>query len=476
MRHACLPLCALLFCLACSAPTVVAPIAQPPADAADFTPFAAEIQRIVTAARADRAAFQKLTQLCDDIGNRLSGSEHLARAVAWAQAAMRADGLENVRAEAVEVPNWLRGQESLELLTPRPLPLAMLGLGGSIATPQDGVTAQVVVVRDEQELKAQGERIRGKIVLFDNPMPPYTLEKGAQYGETVRFRVHGAALAGKLGAVAVLVRSVTARSLATPHTGSTHYEEDAPRIPAASVSTEHAALLARLVARGENVTVRLRMQARLAGTAPSANVLAELRGSERPDEIVVIGGHLDSWDVGQGAHDDGAGCVMAMQALALLKQLGMQPRRTIRVVLWTNEENGLAGAKAYARVHADELVKTVAALEADSGAFRPEALTVEMADAEQEAKAALQLAALLKLLPQMPLAIRHTGSGADVSAMKIGNVPLVGLVMESSTYFDFHHTAADTLDKVEPALLAEGEALFAALAWTLAQWPGVLGK
>ena len=450
------------------------PVASPPLPGA-FAPFAAEVARILQAARADRGAFEKLTALCDGIGNRLAGSDALDRAIAWAQAALRADGLANVHAEPVTVTRWLRGQESLELLTPRPLALTMLGLGGSVATPPEGVTAEVVVAHDEHDLKLLGERIRGRIVLFDNPMPAYTQEAGAQYGETVRFRGHGAAIAGKLGAVAVLVRSVTARSLATPHTGNTRYD-DGPDIPAAAVSTEHAALLTRLIARGKNVTVRLKMQARTDGTAQSANVLAELPGREWPEQVVVIGGHLDSWDVGQGAHDDGAGCVMAMQALALLKRLGLQPRRTIRVVLWTNEENGLAGAKAYAQVHAGELARHIAALEADSGAFRPEALTVELHDAEQEAKAAAQLHQLAGLLAGMQLEIRQRGSGADVAPMKSGGVPLVGLVMESSTYFDYHHTPADTLDKVDPALLAEGEALFAALAYVLAEWPGQLGR
>ncbi len=452
-----------------------APIAPPPPTGA-FAPFAAEVARILQAARADRGAFQKLTELCDGIGNRLAGSEALDRAIAWAQATLRADGLANVHAEPVTVTRWVRGQESLELLTPRPLALTMLGLGGSVATPPEGVTAEVVVAHDEHDLKLLGERIRGRIVLFDNPMPVYTPETGAQYGETVRFRGHGAAIAGKLGAVAVLVRSVTARSLATPHTGNTRYDDDGPNIPAAAVSTEHAALLTRLIARGEVVKVRLKMQARTEGTAPSANVLAELPGREWPEQVVVLGGHLDSWDVGQGAHDDGAGCVMAMQAVALLKRLGLQPRRTIRVVLWTNEENGLAGAKAYAQVHAGELVRHVAALEADSGAFRPEALTVELQDAEQEAKAAAQLHQLAGLLAGMQLEIRQRGSGADVAPMKSGGVPLVGLVMESSTYFDYHHTPADTLDKVDPALLAQGEALFAALAYVLAEWPGQLGR
>ncbi len=471
-----LHLCLFLSCLGCSAPRVSGPT-RPPAIAADlFAPFAADLTRIVAAARADRGAFEKLSQLCDGIGNRLSGSQGLERAVAWAQAVLRADGLTNVHAEPVTVTHWLRGQESLELLTPRSAPLTMLGLGGSVATPPDGLVAEVVVVHDEQELKALADRVRGRIVLFDNPMPAYTPELGAHYGETVRFRGHGAALAGKLGAVAVLVRSVTARSLATPHTGNTRYDEAVPPIPAAAIATEDAALLSRLAASGETVTVRLKMQARTVGTAVSANVLAELPGRELPEQIVVIGGHLDSWDVGQGAHDDGAGCAMAMQAVALLKRLGIQPRRTIRVVLWTNEENGLAGAKAYAQVHAEELAQHVAALEADSGAFQPEALTVEIEDAEHQAKAALQLAQLVKLLPQMRLTIRQNGSGADVAALKSANVPLVGLVMESSTYFDYHHTAADTLDKVDPALLAEGEALFAALAYVLAQWPGELGE
>ena len=467
----------LLMCLltACGHAQVESSIQLPRTAPNPFAQYAERVAQIVQTGRVDRGAHQKLTELCDDIGCRLSGSQGLENAVQWALASLKRDGLANVHAEPVTVQKWVRGSESLQLLEPRMQTLAMLGLGSSVATPLDGITAQVVVAHTEKELETLGERVRGKIVLFDNPMPQWTPESGAQYGETVRFRVHGPTLAAKHGAVAVLVRSVTARSLTSPHTGNTHYEEGVGKIPAAALSVEHSALLARLVAQGKNVVVKLRMDAHLEGQAQSANVIADLPGRE-PDEIVIVSGHLDSWDVGQGAHDDGAGVVMAMQAVKLLKSLGMTPRRTIRVVLWTNEENGLAGGKAYAQQHAGELDKHVAAIEADSGAFRPEAIGIELEDKTKQAQASGQLAKITELFSGMKLEVHPDNSGADVGPMRTGGVPLLGLIMESSTYFDYHHTQADTLDKVDPALLAEGEALFAGLAWLLAEWPGRLGE
>ncbi len=432
--------------------------------------------RIIKSTMTSNDSWKKMHALCDGIGHRLSGSRQLERAVDWAVASLKTDGHENVRAEPVMVPHWVRGNESAVMVEPRVAPFAMLGLGGSVGTPPEGITAPVVVVRDEKELDALGEGARGKIVLFNNPMPPYD-ETGSHYGSTVRFRGKGAILAAQNGAVACLIRSVTARSLRSPHTGAMRYDEKVAKIPAAAISTEDADTVARLAAGGTPVVVRLSMEASTQPDAPSANVVAEIRGRERPDEVVVMGGHIDSWDVGQGAHDDGAGIVMCMEALNVIRKMGLQPRRTIRVVLWTNEENGLAGGKQYAKDHASEIPHFVAAIESDSGGFAPDAFSVECKDKEREAVATRQVTGIAQL-------VRHLGatqvsrghSGADVSPMKDAGAMLMGFSSKGDTYFDYHHTHADTLDKVNPDELSRCVASMAVMTYVLADMPERLGQ
>ncbi len=434
-------------------------------------------ERIIQATLAQNDGYTKLEELCDGIGHRLSGSPQLDQAIRWAADALRADGQENVRIEKVMVPHWVRGRESLTMIQPRRAPIAMLGLGGSVGTPPEGITATVVVVKDEDELEALGEEARGKIVLFNNPMRTYDRERGSGYGTTVRFRTGGARLASEKGAVACLVRSVTAHSLRSPHTGAMRYGDAKVKIPAAAVSTEDAAMFARLQARGVPVFVTLKMEAQTLDPAPSGNVIGELRGSTNPDEIVVIGGHIDSWDVGQGAHDDGAGCVMAMEAINVLRRLNMIPRRTIRVVLWTNEENGLAGARQYAKDHADELANHVAAIESDSGGFRPVGYSVDCADETRLGIAAEQLRDIMSLLESIGATDVQTGfSGADVGPMKDSGVVLLGHRVEGSKYFNYHHSQADTVDKVDPQEFSQNVAVMATVAYILADMPQRLGE
>jgi len=400
----------------------------------------------------------------------------MERAVQWAADTMAADGHENVHKEPVMVPHWVRGKESVEVIKPHRRPMVMLGLGNSVGTPPGGIEAEVLVARDEAEFKALGERLKGRIVLFDNPMPAYHPERGANYGKTVQWRVHGPRKASAMGAVAVLVRSVTAHSLRTPHTGVTVYGDAAKKIPAAAITTEDAEHISRLVASGQKVTVRLKMAAKMMPDAPSANVIGELKGREKPDEVVVIGGHLDSWDVGDGAHDDATGCVMAMEALTVLRKLNMRPRRTIRVVLWTNEENGLRGGKNYATKHKAELASHVAAIESDSGGFAPIGLGVDLEDKAKEAVAAAQLRDLLQLTKSVGASsVKRGWSGADIRPMRKSGVPLMGIRVEGVKYFNYHHTPADTLDKVDPAELARCVATMATTAWVLAEMPGRLG-
>ena len=354
------------------------------------------------------------------------------------------------------------------MTAPREARLPMLGLGGSVGTPPEGIEAEVVVVANEAELEALGEGAVGKIILFDNPMPAFDPEKGAGYGETVRFRVGGARLAAAQGAVACLIRSVTATSLRSPHTGVMYYEDAPRRIPAAALTAEDASMIHRFQERGIPVRVKLVMGATDEGLVPSANVVAELRGSESPDEVVVIGGHLDSWDVGTGAHDDGAGCITAMEALSVLRRMGLRPRRTIRVVLWTNEENGLAGADAYAAAHEGET--HVAGIESDSGGFRPQVLSLQRV--KDVALARDRLAVLGEMLSVV--GIERTvvgGSGADLGPLESTGALLIGLRTEGSRYFDYHHSHADTFDKIDEADLTRNVAAMAALAFVLADLP-----
>ncbi len=434
-------------------------------------------ERIISATLAGNDGYRKLEELCIRIGHRLSGSPQLEQAIDWAVETMRKDGQENVHREKVMVPHWVRGRESVTMIEPRKETLVMLGLGGSVGTPPEGITAPVIVVSGKDELEKIGEAARGKIVLFNNPMPPYSPETGSGYGTAVQYRGKGASLAAKQGAVACLVRSVTAKSLRSPHTGAMRYAEDDTKIPAAAISTEDADTIARLQTHGIPVVVNLKMEAQTLPDAPSANVVGELRGSTNPEEVVVIGGHIDSWDVGHGAHDDGGGCVMAMEAINVLRKLKMIPRRTIRVVLWTNEENGLAGGKAYAADHAAELSKHVAAIESDSGVFRPTGFSVECENKEREGLAAEQLQDLVSLLSSIgPMKVRTGGSGADIGPMKPSGVLLMGHSVEGSTYFDYHHTLADTIDKIDPELLSQNVAAMATVAYILADMPTRIGE
>lgn len=439
--------------------------------------YRSKADRIIQAALADNDAYDKLEYLCLQIGHRLSGSKALEKAVDWATSAMKKDGQENVRKEKVMVPHWVRGYEAASMIEPRTETMHILGLGGSVGTGPEGITAEVVVAEDEDALNALGDKVRGKIVLFNKTMPPYDHEKGAGYGATVKYRSHGARLAAEKGAVACLVRSVTAKSLRSPHTGAMRYGDVEKKIPAAAVSVEDAESIARLYKKGVPVVVHLLMQAKTLPDAESANVIGELRGSTHPDEIIVIGGHIDSWDVGQGAHDDGGGCIIAMEAINVLRKLNMIPRRTIRVVLWTNEENGLRGGKAYAKDHVAELEKHVAAIELDSGIFKPKGYSLECSNKDKESLAVKQMSEIVSLLSsigEMSSKVGH--SGADVSSMREAGVVLLGHNVEGSTYFNYHHTFADTIDKVDPRELSENVATLATVAYILADMPSRLGE
>ena len=441
--------------------------------------------RILGRALVDEGAWAKLEHLTTRIGHRLSGSPGLEKAVAWAHEGMKAEGLEGVRLQGVKVPRWARGREWARVVSPVQRELPMLGLGMSIGTPKEGVTAPVVVVRSFEELTALGrEKVEGKIVAF---APDWE-----GYGRTVRFRSTGASVAAGLGAVAVLVRSATGRSLASPHTGALDYEAGLPRIPAAAIAVEDAEWLRRMAAAGETVTASLFMEARLEGDADSANVIAEIRGSEKPDEIVVMGGHDDSWDVGQGAHDDGCSCMAAWQALTILKELGLRPRRTLRVVLWTSEENSLNGGKAYRAALGTDVASHVAAIEMDGGCERPVGFGFSVTKpgtappsrrgggpAEPEDPDAARALATLREIGSLfdaidAASVKWGGGGADISPLTRDGVPGMSLDTVGEHYFDWHHSHADTIDKVRPADLRRATGMLAVMGYVLADMPGRL--
>ncbi len=431
--------------------TVALAAAAPPLEA----PGVDLLPALQAAARADPFALQLLTRLVDDIGPRLAGSPALERAVNWAEETLRGFGLHRVWREDVLVPHWERGAERLEMRAPEQRELPMLGLGGSVGT--SGVEAPVAVVRSFDELSPA---VAGKIVLFDVPMER-TQPALRGYGEAARYRAEGPSRAAAFGAVAALVRSLATTSLATPHTGATHYAEGVPPIPAAAITVEDAAWIARLVARGVTVRLRLEMGARTLPEAMSHNVLAEIRGRGLPHEIVLLGAHLDSWDVGRGAQDDGAGVAQVLAAMRLISRLPAAPKRTIRAVLFTNEENGLRGGRDYAARHGNEV--HVAAIETDLGAGKPLSWAAE---GPPEA-----LAWLRQIAAPLGLPVEAAGSGADISPLAALGVLCVGLRPGDELYFAVHHTRADTLDKIDPAALAEGTAAVAGLAWLAANAP-----
>lgn len=432
-----------------------------------LAPYRPIADRIIATTRDDSSnfAWDRLAFMTDTFGPRHSGSPNLDAALRWAEAEMKKDGLHNVRLEPVMVPHWIRGDESLEILEPFPNSVPMLGLGGSVSTRPEGVTGELMVVGSFDELTARKDEARGRIVLFN---VPYTT-----YGETVRYRGGGASAAAKVGAVAALVRSVGPPGMRTPHTGGMRYDETAPKIPTAAIPTEDADRFARMVKRGQNVVLRLRMEARFVADAPSANLIGELRGSLKPEEIVLVGCHIDSWDVGTGAMDDGGGCVVTWEALRLLKNLGLQPKRTIRVVLFTNEENGLAGGNAYRDAHRAELDKHVLALESDSGVFKPRGFGFTGSDAAR--KTLTEIASLLK--PLGAHTIGPQGGGADIGpSVAAGKIPSASLEVEGSKYFLLHHTPADTVDKLDPRDLADNAAAIAFLAYVVADIPQALPR
>lgn len=429
-----------------------------------------ELETIKAAALDDDYAYHQVAHLTENIGPRPSGSPQAKAAVDYVAEELRTLGLE-VQLEEVKVPHWVRGAESAELVDyaghvpDTTQKIVLTALGGSTSTGAEGVTAEVVVVNNFDELKALGrEKVAGKIVLFNEIFDKRKAAAGMAfwaYGEAVRYRGAGPRAAADLGAVAALVRSVGSADFRLPHTGFS-----APAgIPAGAVTAEDADLIADLSAQGK-VRMHLTLTPQKMPDAIGHNVIADLKGSEHPEEIVVVSGHLDSWDLGTGAIDDAAGVAVAMEAAEILQKLHLRPKRTLRVIAWMDEENGGSGSQTYSTEHIGEFPRTVAAIESDAGAAHPQGF-----DTKMTAQANDLLQPVLRVLQNFGASALQQSNyppGADIAAMSNAGVPALGILQDGRTYFHYHHSAADTLDKIVPSELRENGAAMAVMAYALA--------
>ena len=432
-----------------------------------------ELKRLQQAALNSDYAYRQVAHLSNNIGPRLTGSAQAAKAIEYVAAELKALGCD-VQLEKVMVPHWVRGEESGTLVKylgqaeGTTQKIVLCALGGSVATPADGITAEVVVAKNFDELKSLGrDKVAGKIVLFDYPFDKQMAAEGHggdAYGEAVVYRSDGASAAARLGAVAALIRSVGGSEYRLPHTGQMKYADDAPKIPAGAVTVEDADLIAALVRQGP-VRMRLVLTPQQMPDVESYNVIGDIKGSEHPEQVVIVSGHLDSWDLGTGAIDDGAGVAVSMETVNLVRKLHLKPKRTIRVIAWMNEENGLMGSKTYGKDHAAEMQNHFAAFETDGGAGHPIGLHIK---AKPEVKTMLApVAAILQDSGAGALEFTEH-AGADIEPLDQAGVPTFAPIQDSRFYFNYHHTAADTLDKIVPKELAENSAVVAVAAYALA--------
>jgi hypothetical protein len=432
-----------------------------------------ELRQIQHAALESDYAYRQVAHLANNIGPRLSGSAQAAKAIEYVSAELKNLGCE-VTLEKVMVPHWVRGQETAALVRypgqaeNTSQKIVLCALGPSVATPPDGLTAEVVVASSFDDFKTLSrDKTAGKIVLFNYPFDKQMAAEGhggEAYGEAVVYRSDGPVTAARQGAVACLVRSVGNAEYRLPHTGQTNYVDDAPKIPAAAVTAEDADLIASLVKQGP-VWMKLNLTPETLPDAPSYNVIGDLKGTDHPEQLVVVSGHLDSWDLGTGAIDDGAGIGVSMEVVNLVTKLHLRPKRTIRVIAWINEENGLAGSKRYEADYAAEMPRHFAAIETDNGADHPTGVRMK---APPETKPMLTpIAAVLQESGAGILSFTDH-SGADIEPIDHAGVPTFMPMQDSRYYFNYHHTAADTLDKIVPKQLAENAAVVAVLAYGLA--------
>jgi carboxypeptidase Q len=436
-------------------------------------PTLGDLKRLQQAALSSDYAYRQVAHLANNIGPRLTGSAQAGKAVEYVAGELKAIGCE-VQLEKVMVPHWVRGEETAALVQypgqaeNTTQKVVLCALGQSVATPAEGITAEVIVVRTFDELKAlTRDKVAGKIVLFNYPFDKQMAAQGRggdAYGEAVLYRGDGPSAAARQGAVACLIRSVGGADYRIAHTGQTKYDEDVPKIPAGAVTSEDADTISALVQEGM-VKMRLVLTPRTLPDVESYNVIGDVKGSEHPEQFVIVSGHLDSWDLGTGAIDDGAGVAVSMEAANLVQKLHLRPKRTIRVIAWMNEENGLAGSKGYAKDHEKEMSSHFGAMETDGGAGHPLGLNIK---GKPELKT--MFAPVAALLQESGAGILNLVEhcGADIEPMEKAGVPAFSPLQDNRYYFNYHHTAADTLDKIVPKELAENSAVVAVAAYALA--------
>ncbi len=429
------------------------------------------IRKIYDEALARGQSYEMLEHLCTKIGPRLSGSPGAAAAVEWSRQVMQAYGFDSVWLQPVMVPHWVRGNKEIgRIVNSQKLgseEVNICALGGSVGTGAAGVLANVVEVKTWDELMQLGEKgVKGKIVFFNRPMDPKIIPMFSAYGGAVDQRANGASEAAKLGAIGVIVRSMGVNLEDYPHTGSLRYALNVPKIPAIAIATRHAELLSNLLKDDKDLKFYFETHCKTLPDAPSFNVIGELKGTQLPTEFIVVGGHLDSWDLGQGAHDDGTGCVQSIEVLRLFKAMGYKPKRTIRAVMFMNEENGLRGGVEYANQAKLKNEKHIAAMESDRGGFTPRGFTLP---SDQTAKDKIR--SWKSLLEPYGLSdFSQEGGGADISPLAPQGVPLMGFLPDSQRYFNYHHTPEDTFDKVDKRELELGAASMAALLYLIDQY------
>lgn len=435
-----------------------------------------QIKRIFDNELSQGRSYENLRSLCYDVGHRLSGSENAAKAVEWAKVVLERMNLDRVYLQEVMVPHWERGEKEqarIILSNGSEKELQVLALGGSVGTDKKGLTAEVIEVKSIEELTQLGKsRLKGKIVFFNRPMDATQISTFSAYGGCVDQRYGGAAAAIPYGAVGVIVRSMNLKLDNYPHTGSMkEYDEGQPQIPAAAISTNGAEELSQLLKHDPNLKLFLKMNCQTLPDVKSHNVIGEIKGSKYPDEVIVIGGHLDSWDVGHGAHDDGAGVIQSMEVLQLFKSLNIKPERTIRCVLFMNEENGGRGGEKYAEEAKKEKVKHIAAIESDRGAFTPRGFTIG-GDENIERNSFNAVEKWRGLLEPYYLHMIEQGGkgGADVAKLNGQGTTLIGYIPDSQRYFDYHHTNADVFESINKRELELGAASIASLVYLISKY------
>lgn len=433
-------------------------------EVAAYQDIAKQIIDLAVYGNAQNESYNRLAYLTDTFGPRLAGSENLENAIDYMLEQLKNDGLENVHPEVAMVPHWVRGDESAVMLEPREHLLPMLGLGYSVGTGPNGIKAEVIVVRSFDELETRAAEVPGKIVVYNQVY--------ISYGVSVQYRTQGAARAAKHGAVATLIRSVTPLSVDSPHTGMQDYQDGVKKIPTACISVEDAEMMWRISEREEKIVVFLNMSAQNLPPVASRNTIAEIKGRQYPDQVVLVSGHFDSWDVGEGAMDDGGGAFISWEALSLIKQLKLRPRRTLRLVMWTAEEFGGVGAQAYYDKHKADVANFDFVMESDEGTFTPSGLQFSGSDSATEI-----MANIMKLLqPINATILEKGGGGTDIAPWMLAGVPGASLKNANQDYFYYHHSNGDTMTVQDPVAMNLCSALWAVVCYTVADLPDMLPR